>query len=69
MKRSYTVIVEKDEDGIYVAEVPSLRSCYTQGNSIEQVMERIKEVITLCEKEEEPENLEFVSLQRLEIPA
>jgi predicted RNase H-like HicB family nuclease len=69
MKRAYTVIVEKDEDGVYIAEVPSLRSCYTQGESIEQVMERIKEVICLCEKEEEPENLEFVSLQRLEMAA
>jgi predicted RNase H-like HicB family nuclease len=69
MKRAYTVIVEKDEDGVYIAEVPSLRSCYTQGDSIEQVMERIKEVMGLCEKEEEPENLEFVSLQRLEMAA
>jgi predicted RNase H-like HicB family nuclease len=69
MKRSYTVIIERDEDGVYVGEVPSLRSCYTQGDSIEEVMERIKEVISLCEKEEEPENLEFVSLQRLEVPA
>ena len=41
MKRSYTVIIEKDEDGVYVAEVPSLRSCYTQGKSVEEVVERI----------------------------
>ena len=69
MKRSYTVVVERDEDGVYIAEVPSLRSCYTQGKSVEEVMERIKEVIRICEKEQEPENMEFVSLQKVEVPA
>jgi predicted RNase H-like HicB family nuclease len=69
MKRSYTVVVERDEDGVYIAEVPALRSCYTQGKSVAEAMERIKEVIKLCEKEQEPGNLEFVSLQKLEVPA
>lgn len=67
MKRSYTVLVERDEDGVYIAEVPSLRSCYTHGDSLEEVMGRIKEVIALCEKEQEPDNLEFIGLQKVEM--
>ena len=36
MKREFFVVVEKDEDGFYVGEVPSLRACYAQGKTIEE---------------------------------
>ena len=34
---NFTVIIEKDEDGMYVAEVPDLKGCYTQGATLEEV--------------------------------
>ena len=43
----YTVIVERDEDGLYVASCPAIQGCYTQGETYEEVMENIKEVIKL----------------------
>lgn len=43
----FKVLIEQDEDGIYVASVPELPGCYTQGKTLEQVRERIKEVIEL----------------------
>ena len=43
----FKVIIEQDEDGWYVASVPELEGCYTQGKTVEQVRERIKEVIRL----------------------
>lgn len=43
----FTVIVEKDEDGLYVASVPLLQGCYTQGETYEEVMENIKDAIKL----------------------
>ncbi len=43
----FKVIIEQDEDGIYVASVPELPGCYTQGKTLEQVRRRIKEVIEL----------------------
>ncbi|KKT80948.1 hypothetical protein A2875_03910 [Candidatus Gottesmanbacteria bacterium RIFCSPHIGHO2_01_FULL_46_14] len=50
-KRSRTlyfkVLIEQDEDGLYVASVPELPGCYTQGKTLEQVRERIREVIGL----------------------
>ena len=44
----FTVLIEQDEDGIYVATVPDIQGCHTQGKTIAQVMERIKEAIELC---------------------
>ena len=45
---NYTVLIEQDEDGIYVAKVPDIPGRYTQGKTVEQVMERIKEAIEVC---------------------
>ena len=43
----FKVLIEQDEDGLYVASVPELPGCYTQGKTLEEVRERIKEVIEL----------------------
>jgi len=45
---NYTVLIEQDEDGIYIAKVPDISGCYTQGKTVEQAMERIKEAIQVC---------------------
>ena len=47
------MVIEKDEDGFYVGEVPQLRACYTQGRSLDELMEGLKEVIKLCLEEED----------------
>ena len=46
--RDFTVLIEQDEDGIYIAKVPEIQGCYTQGKSIEEVLRRIKEAIEVC---------------------
>jgi predicted RNase H-like HicB family nuclease len=43
----FTVVVERDEDGLYVASVPLLQGCYTQGQTYEEALENIKDVIKL----------------------
>lgn len=43
----FKVIIEQDENGWFVASVPELPGCYTQGKTLEQVRERIKEVVEL----------------------
>lgn len=50
----FKVLIEQDEDKIYVASVPELPGCYTQGRTLEEVRERIKEAIELV-LEEEPD--------------
>ena len=39
----YRIIIEQDEDGIFVAEIPSLPGCISQGNSRVEVVANIKE--------------------------
>ncbi|PIP08346.1 MAG: HicB family protein [Syntrophobacterales bacterium CG23_combo_of_CG06-09_8_20_14_all_48_27] len=43
----FTVVVERDEDGFYVASVPFLQGCYTQGETHEEALENIKDAIKL----------------------
>lgn len=47
-KHRFTVIIEKDEDGLYVASVPALPGCHTQADNLNELESRIKEVIRLC---------------------
>ena len=42
------VVITQDEDGYFLAEVPVLTSCYTQGKTKEEALANIKEVIQLC---------------------
>ncbi len=66
--REFYVIIEKDEDGFFVGEVPQLNACYSQGRTIDELMENIKEVIRLCLDEEDPEfSGEFVGIHRVEV--
>ena len=48
MKKEFDVIIEKDEEGYFVASVPSIKGCHTQAKSLDQLMERIKEAIEVC---------------------
>jgi len=52
MEMAFNVIVERDEEGYYVASVPELRGCHTQARSLDILMERIKEAIDLCLEEQ-----------------
>jgi predicted RNase H-like HicB family nuclease len=46
--RSFDVVIERDEEGLYVASVPSLPGCHTQAPSLDELMNRVKEAIELC---------------------
>lgn len=46
--KQFRVIVEQDEDNVFVASVPSLPGCHTQGKTYEEAMKRVKEAIELC---------------------
>ncbi len=47
MQHSYhfLTLIERDEDGMYVATVPALRGCHTQAKSIEELLPRVREAI------------------------
>ncbi len=68
-KREFSVIIERDEEGYYVASVPELPGCHTQARSLDKLMQRIREAIRLClEVEREvAAPTEFIGVQRIAI--
>jgi antitoxin HicB len=42
----YRILIEQDEDGIFVAQVPSLPGCVSQGRTRQEAVENAKEAIT-----------------------
>ncbi len=72
MKRTFDVVIEKDEDGYFVASIPELPGCHTQAKSLDELMKNIREAAELyleVKHEKFEDNIEFVGLQRIEIPA
>ena len=70
-KNRFLVLIEQDEDEMYVASVPALRGCHTQAKTFEGLLPRIREAIELClevEAQEEPP-MRFVGVQQIEILA
>lgn len=45
---NFRVLIEQDEDGWFVTDVPAIPGCHTQGKTYEEAVERAKEVIELC---------------------
>jgi len=69
MKKDFNVIIERDSEGYYVGSVPGLRGCHTQARSLDNLVERMREVIALClEVEgERAEELDFVGVQKVTV--
>jgi predicted RNase H-like HicB family nuclease len=67
MQREYSVIIERDSAGYYVATVPELHGCHTQAKSVDKLQQRVREAIQLCrEVHGEPDAVPtFVGVQRI----
>ncbi len=66
MNDVYTVIIEKDEDGHYVGSIPALPGCHTQAKSVDQLMERMEDAVSLwleVEKASDHSRFELVGIQ------
>jgi predicted RNase H-like HicB family nuclease len=66
-----TVIVEKDTEG-YIALCPELQGCYAQGETYEEVMANLRDVVELHIQDrisigEKIETFEMISLTSLEV--
>jgi predicted RNase H-like HicB family nuclease len=68
----FAVLVEKDEDGYYLASVPELPGCHTQAKTLDELTRRIKEAIEAyldAEGSKSKEGIELVGFQFVEVPA
>ncbi|WP_204104743.1 MULTISPECIES: type II toxin-antitoxin system HicB family antitoxin [Spirulina sp. CCY15215] len=64
--QEFYVLIERDEDGCYIGEVPQLQGCYSQGETIDELMLNMKEAIALCLETEESEPLmKFIGVQKV----
>ena len=70
MKKEFNIVIEQDEDGYYIANVPELPGCHTQAKSLDKLNERIIEAIELyleVDKEQINRNIKFIGFQKVEV--
>ena len=63
----FKIIIEKDEDGYFVADVPELQGCHTQAKNKKELMKRVKEVIELCLEDNKP-IIKKVDIEEIKVP-
>ena len=67
-KTEFTAIIEKDEEGWFVADVPELEGCHTQAKTMDELIKRTKEAVALClEDRKHVRKKEFVGVQMIEV--
>jgi predicted RNase H-like HicB family nuclease len=70
-QRDFYVVIEKDEDGFFVGEVPQLKACHAQGRTLDELMANVREVIVLS-LEDEPDDgtrIEILGVQKVTVDA
>ncbi|MEW6236430.1 MAG: type II toxin-antitoxin system HicB family antitoxin [Candidatus Omnitrophota bacterium] len=67
MNRTFTIIVEKGEDGYLISEVVDLPGCHTQARSYDELLIRTKEAIELYLEEKPEITFKFVGLAQIEV--
>ena len=68
-KKNFMVIIEKDEDNMFVVHCPGLRGCHSQAKSVAALIPRMKEVIQLCLEVEGSsfKTMDFDGLQEIQV--
>jgi predicted RNase H-like HicB family nuclease len=62
------IIIEMDEDGYYIASCPQFKGCHSYGETVDEALENIREVVEMCLEETEIEYLNtFVGFRELEV--
>jgi len=65
----FNIIIEKGEDGYLISEVIEIPGCHTQAENMNELLERTKEAISLCLKEQEDIEFmtNFVGMQKIKV--
>jgi predicted RNase H-like HicB family nuclease len=62
------IIIEMDEDGYYIASCPQFKGCHSYGETVDEALKNIREVVEMCLEETGIEYLNtFVGFRELEV--
>ncbi len=62
------IIIEMDEDGYYIVSCPLFRGCHSYGETVDEALENIREVIEMCLDETKVKDLnKFIGFRELEV--
>lgn len=70
MTTHYPVIIEQDEDGVFIIGCPVFAGCHSYGYTIDEAMANIQEAIEVCREEERGSiATSFIGVRDIELPA
>ena len=62
------IMIEQDEDNVYIVSCPQFKGCHSYGKTVEEAMQNIQEVIRMCLEEEKIENTnQFIGFREIEL--
>ena len=64
--KQYPVILEQDEDGIFIISCPLFKGCHSYGNTKDEALNNIKEAIELCLEDDKPTNT-YIEINEIEL--
>lgn len=70
MQKHFPIIIEQDEDNVFIVSCPVLKGCHSYGDTLPEAMENITEAILLCLEDEQPQQIQqnhFIGVRDLEI--
>ena len=70
MKKHFPIIIEQDQDGIFIVNCPILKGCRSYGETLDIALNNISEAIKVCIDEAEPDDTDttmFIGIRDLEI--
>lgn len=69
MRKHFPILIEQDEDGIFIVSCPLFQACRSYGKTIDEALVNIQEVIELCLEEEQNEEVSnvFIGIRDIEI--
>jgi predicted RNase H-like HicB family nuclease len=67
--RKFTVVIERDSEGNYLASVPTLHGCHTQAKSLDTLTKRVREAVKLYLEVAAgvDDSLEFIGIQQISV--
>lgn len=69
MKQHFPILIEQDEDNFFIVSCPTFKGCHSYGNTIDEAISNIREVIELCLEDTKASDVinQFIGFRELEL--